>query len=121
MAEEPKHLNEVKWPKKCEQCGDMVDKTGWLYNHKLYCEKHKPVPTDTTNPPEEQKNTPSSKVRCENCGGMVDHVTRIIRIGNADVNLSICDDCEWLRVASWNLKLHGMWRPMPRPTEEAKA
>lgn len=62
-------------------------------------------------------------VRCDNCGRMVPHVTHIIQIAAREIDMSICDDCEWLRVASWNLKLNGMWKPTPKyaPIQEAKA
>ena len=114
MTEEPMHLDEVKWPKKCASCDVIVDKTGWLFKHRLYCEKHKPVdvPTDTTNT---SSSSSSSKCMCMNCGRNVDHVTHIISIGGQDIDLTICDDCEWLRVAAWNLKLNGMWKSTPKP------
>ena len=74
-------------------------------------------------------STPSSTpkavtlVRCENCGEQVEHVTHVIRIGAVDVNLNMCDDCDWLRRASWQLKLNGMWKPTPKnePLREVKA
>lgn len=71
-----------------------------------------------------QASTPKAVtlVRCENCGSMVDHVTHVIRIGKTEIDLNICDDCDWLRVASWNLKMNGMWKPTPKhePYQEAK-
>ena len=115
MAEEPKHLDSVKWPKKCVKCDVIVDKTGWLYNKQLYCEAHKPVPTDTTNTPSTPVVSPPSLVMCQNCGDQVAHVTHIISIGGYDVDLNICDRCEWLRRAAWQLKLNGMWKPTPKP------
>jgi len=64
----------------------------------------------------------SPKVRCENCGEMAAHVTHLIRDGPVEIDLSVCDDCLWLRRASWNLKLNKLWKPTPkdRLLEEAK-
>ncbi len=75
MAEEPTHLDEIKWPKKCATCGDMVTASGWLYEHQLYCEAHKPVartpattdvPIDTTSRSNASKEDKAiiTKVRC---------------------------------------------------------
>ena len=61
-------------------------------------------------------------VRCENCGEQVDRVTHLIRDGPVEIDLSLCDDCLWLRRASWNLKLNKLWKPTPKnaPVMEAK-
>jgi len=119
MAEEAKHLDQIKWPKKCASCDVIVDKTGWLYEHQLYCEAHKPKESST---PQISQTPISQKVMCQNCGDSVDHVTHIINIGARDIDLSICDRCEWLRRAAWQLKLNGMWKPTPKnePLREAK-
>lgn len=125
MTEEPKHLDTIKWPKGCATCGDMVNTSGWLYKHQLYCETHKPAggnPTEggSSNASKEDKTiTIKPLVMCQNCGDSVDHVTHIISIGGRDIDLNICDRCEWLRRAAWQLKLNGMWKPTPKP--EAKA
>ena len=76
----------------------------------------------------EEPSTPSSTpkavtlVRCENCGEQVDRVTHLIRDGPVEIDLSLCDDCLWLRRASWNLKLNKLWKPTPKnaPVMEAK-
>jgi hypothetical protein len=46
---------------------------------------------------------------------MVDHVTHVIRVSGQDIDLTMCDDCMWLREASWQLKLNGLWKPTPKP------
>ena len=134
MTQEATHLDAIKWPKRCATCGDMVTVSGWLQNHKLYCEAHKPmegatgggvdVPTDTTSHSNASKeNKPSlPSYQCQNCGDMVAHVTHIISIGGRDIDMNICDRCEWLRRAAWQLKLNGMWKPTPKnePLREAK-
>jgi len=70
---EPTHLDAIKWPKKCATCGEMVDKTGWLFEHSLYCEAHKPSVEGATgggvsNASKEDKALSSTayvaKVRC---------------------------------------------------------
>ena len=71
----------------------------------------------------EDKASSTPLVMCENCGDSVNHVTHIISIGGRDIDMNICDRCEWLRRAAWQLKLNGMWKPTPRnePLREVKA
>ena len=100
----------------CQACGSKLGPTD---NQVAVSKENTPssLTTTTTTPPYSPP-----KVRCENCGEQVEHVTHVIRIGAVDVNLNMCDDCDWLRRASWQLKLNGMWKPTPKnePLREAK-
>ena len=77
---------------------------------------------DTTQGSSSSSQTSTPLVQCQNCGDMVAHVTHIISIGGRDIDISICDRCEWLRRAAWQLKLNGMWKPTPKnePLREVK-
>ena len=77
----------------------------------------------SSNASKEDKAITKPLVMCQNCGDQVSQVTHIISIGGIDIDLSICDRCEWLRRAAWQLKLNGMWKPTPRnePLREVKA
>lgn len=132
-----KYLDAIKWPKPCATCGVIVDTKGWLFNHQLYCEKHKPqgeagkptegagggVATATHSNSTPSSSTPKAVVvtkMCDTCHSFVDETTliHVLRVGGDRVDLMICERCNWLYHAQWGLKVHGMWRPTPKP--EAK-
>jgi len=107
----------------CRGCG--IDRGGEV---KLKEEGRKPTEgrkqEAVSNASKEDKAiTTKPLVMCQNCGDQVPHVTHIISIGGRDIDMSICDRCEWLRRAAWQLKLNGMWKPTPRnePLREVKA
>ena len=109
---------------RCDGCDAPVgDKNARFWDKstkKRYCEKCGQdkggiVGGSTNASKEEQSVSPKkSLVLCQNCGDGVDHVTHIISIGGRDIDMSICDRCEWLRRAAWQLKLNGMWKPTPK-------
>jgi hypothetical protein len=142
MAEEPKHLETIKWPKGCATCGEMVNTTGWLFNHTLYCEKHKPIGGGTTGGGSSNSSNASKEDAKLSYTPYADDGSRSPIIDGGAVALVHCDcghgsyapvmqrlsdwstvtlcrDCDWLVNAQFKLKVLGVWRPVPKPTTEA--
>lgn len=130
MAEEPKHLDAIKWPKGCATCGVMVNTTGWLYDHRLYCEAHKPsiavVAVDNSSrsnaSKEDKTSTPSNDAKCDLCGQWY-HGQEGGMFYNADHEAyRVCAFCQRVILCQAHAKMAGFWVVAKRPrTEEAKA
>jgi hypothetical protein len=134
MAEEPKHLDTIKWPKGCATCGVMVNTTGWLFDHRLYCEKHKPVGSGGGNhteggsdghsnaSKEDKISTQSNDAKCDLCGQWY-HGQEGGMFYNAEHEAyRVCAFCQRVILCQAHAKCAGFWVVAKRPrTEEAKA
>ena len=131
MAEEPKHLDTIKWPKGCATCGDMVNTTGWLFDHQLYCEKHKPVGGGTTgggssNANKEQPSVSSTgthnDAKCDLCGQWYAGREGGMFYNAEHEAYRVCAFCQRVILCQAHAKTAGFWVVAKRPrTEEAKA